>query len=150
MNRTQPEIRKISPEDTYAIRLELLRPGHPIEDAMFPGDRDPETVHFGAFSGEDHVGIATLLRAAFPAQPDVTGAWQLRGMATLPSVQGLGFGRALLAACVEHARSRSAELLWCNARSHAIGFYERAGFQCVGDEFHIEDAGPHFRMWVRP
>ena len=143
------EIRQITAEQTYPIRLDVLRPGRPLSEAIFAGDNDPETVHFGAFENGEQLGIASLYRAPFPHRPDVTDAWQLRGMATLPRVQGKGFGRALVDACIDHARAQGGRILWCNARSHAAGFYERAGFQVSGEEFHIPDVGPHFRMWLR-
>jgi predicted GNAT family N-acyltransferase len=36
--------------------------------------------------------------------------------------------------------------VWCNARTPARGFYERAGFAAVGEEFALPDIGPHFLM----
>ncbi len=78
--------------------------------------------------------------------PDVSPAWQLRGMATLPEVQGAGFGKALLDACVTAARKNGAALLWCNARTSAAAFYSKNGWEIVGGEFDIPTVGPHFRM----
>ncbi len=36
--------------------------------------------------------------------------------------------------------------MWCNARSGARTFYERAGFCVEGEEFEIAGIGPHFLM----
>jgi GNAT superfamily N-acetyltransferase len=143
------DVRQISAEETYPMRLEILRPGHPIEDAMFPGDLEESTAHFGAYSDDQLVGIVSIYRAPFPVYPEIANAWQLRGMATLPSVRGQGFGRALMIACLTRARMEGASLLWCNARTPALGFYRKYGLQEVGEEFQIEDAGPHYRMWIR-
>lgn len=33
--------------------------------------------------------------------------------------------------------------MWCNGRTVARGFYERHGYEAVGDEFVIEGVGPH-------
>jgi GNAT superfamily N-acetyltransferase len=81
-----------------------------------------------------------------PAQPGVSPAFQLRGMATLPEVRGAGFGRALLDACVAAARENGAAILWCNARTSAADFYAKNGWRIVGAEFDIPTVGPHFRM----
>jgi ribosomal protein S18 acetylase RimI-like enzyme len=62
-------------------------------------------------------------------------------------LQGSGLGRAVLTECIEHVRSAGAEVLWCNARLGALGFYERLGFATVGDEFDIAGIGPHYVMW---
>jgi ribosomal protein S18 acetylase RimI-like enzyme len=68
-------------------------------------------------------------------------------MATLPEARGRGLGAALLAACLDHARKQGAALVWCHARTSAVGFYVRAGFEVVGDEFVLPEIGPHFLMW---
>ena len=124
----------------------MLRPGFPRETAVFAGDELAETKHFGAFDGARLVGVASIYFASFPAQPDVSPAWHLRGMATLPEVRGAGFGRALLDACVAAAREKGAALIWCNARTSAAKFYTKNGWQIIGAEFDIPTVGPHFRM----
>lgn len=64
-------------------------------------------------------------------------------MASSPAVRGRGFGAAVLRAGMAEARARGAEVLWCNGRSSARGFYEHQGFTAVGEEFVLEPAGPH-------
>jgi ribosomal protein S18 acetylase RimI-like enzyme len=93
------------------------------------------------------LGIASLYFAEMPDQPGFP-AYQLRGMATAPEARGRGLGRALVHACIAFAREDGAELVWCNARVGAVGFYHKQGFEIVGDEFEIPDVGPHFRMWI--
>jgi GNAT superfamily N-acetyltransferase len=141
-----PVIREISAAETYPLRLPILRAGLPPESAVFPNDDAPATVHFGAFRGAELVGIASLYPAPLPEMPQRLPAWQLRGMATLPEVRGAGYGRALVEACLAHARASGAAILWCNARSPAVKFYEKHGLQTLGEEFEIPTAGPHFRM----
>ena len=67
-------------------------------------------------------------------------------MATEPDVRGVGFGTALVAACVEHVAAAGGGELWCNARLAAVGFYRRVGFDVVSDEFEIPGIGPHVVM----
>jgi GNAT superfamily N-acetyltransferase len=132
-------IRAITAAETIAVRWPVLRPGFPRETAIFAGDDAPAALHFGAFDSESLVG-------AMPERPEVSPAFQLRGMATLPEVRGAGFGRALLDACVAAARENGATLLWCNARTSAAAFYGKNGWQILGAEFDIPTVGPHFRM----
>ncbi len=139
-------VRVISAEDVIAVRWPILRPGFPRETAIFPGDEDGETRHFGAFVGGQLVGVASIYRATFPEKPQLTG-WQLRGMATLETARGLGFGVALLEAAEEYARQESGALAWCNARVTAAEFYCRHGWQISGETFDIPTVGPHFRMF---
>ena len=143
------EVRLITAAETWPLRQAVLRPGRPVAAAQFPGDDDSITKHFGAFGGGSLLGIASLFRAEMPEQPGVP-ALQLRGMATAPEVRGAGFGRALILTCKVFARENGAPLLWCNARTGAVGFYRKLGFEIVGAEFNIPDVGPHFRMRMRP
>jgi GNAT superfamily N-acetyltransferase len=140
-------VRPITAEETIAVRWPILRAGLPRETAIFPGDSSPETQHFGAFDGGQLIGVASIYRAPLPERPEAAGAWQLRGMATLPEVQGRGFGRALVEACLAAVRGAGGTILWCNARTPAAGFYRRQEFAGIGEEFEIPTAGPHLRMW---
>src|SRR5438309_2062813 len=142
------DIRLISAAAALTVRHPVLRAGLPLETAIFPDDDAPETQHFGAFADERLVGVASIYRAALPERPEVDSAWQLRGMAILPEFRGRGLGYALLAACVEAACRQPATLLWCNARTPAVGFYRKHGFLALGGEFEIPSAGPHYRMWL--
>lgn len=140
------EVRAVAAAETWPLRLAVLRPHRPLAAAQFPGDDLPTTKHFGAFQGAALVGITSLFLAEFPARPGVP-ALQLRGMATAPEVRGAGFGRALVAASVAYTRERGIKLIWCNARTSALGFYGKLGWEISGPEFEVPDVGPHFHMW---
>jgi len=139
-------VRRISAEETIAVRWPILRPGFPRETAIFPGDEVDSTIHLGGYVDGRLVGVASIYIAAMPGHPEVTAAWQLRGMATLPEVRGAGVGRALLTACEDAARGVAGAFLWCNARVTAAEFYRKHGWCVIGDEFDIPTVGPHYRM----
>jgi GNAT superfamily N-acetyltransferase len=123
----------------------VLRAGLPQESAILPHDDDAETVHLGAFDGDRLVGVATFFPDPCPGR-SAARAWRLRGMATLADRQRRGTGRALIAEGVEAARSDGAELIWCNARVTAHGFYEKTGFRTVGAPFDLPPVGAHYVM----
>ena len=52
-------------------------------------------------------------------------------MATDPTVRGPGAGRALVAEGLARVAARGGDLVWCDARVAAVGFYERMGFTVV-------------------
>jgi len=136
--------------------MAVLRPGRPEAECEFEGDDDELTFHAGAVLDGRVVSIASLYVEARPddaaggaaAGPDHAAgtAWRLRGMATEPDLQGCGAGRVALDACEAFAREHGATLLWCNARTPAVGFYERMGWQVLGTEFDIPTVGPHLVM----
>jgi len=145
MSSFASEVREISAAETWPLRLAVLRPGRPLESAQFPSDDAPATRHFGAFRDGRLLSIASLYLAEMPEQKGLP-AFQLRGMATAPEARGKGLGRALVHSCMAFARGHGVQLLWCNARTEAVGFYRKLGFEVLGGEFLIPDVGPHFRM----
>ncbi len=136
------------------LRTRVLRPDWPAGRLLtFAEDGLAATVHVAAGPAGAVVGVATVYPQSPPAGvfadvPDVPAgaAWQLRGMATDRSARGTGVGAAVLAACVAAVAGRGGALLWCNARTSAAGFYERAGWTPAGGVFDVPGVGPHVRM----
>ncbi len=146
------QIRPITAAETRPLRGLVLRPGQPPESLVYPGDDAPDSFHAGAEIDGEIVGIASIFPEPMPLAPDAdinpANAFRLRGMATRPDLQGSGLGSGVLLYCIEHLRDIGTPILWCNARTSAIGFYQRLGFETVGDEFDIAGIGPHYVMWT--
>jgi ribosomal protein S18 acetylase RimI-like enzyme len=140
------DIQRISAADTRQLRHVVLRPHQRPEELVYPGDDAPDTRHLGLYVGGEQLGVASLYREPEPGTKD-DGAWRLRGMAVPSKYQGMGYGAALLRACMEHARHQGGTLLWCNARTPAAGFYRKLGFEVKGNEFELPGIGPHYLMW---
>ena len=68
-------------------------------------------------------------------------------MAVLRPWRGQGVGRALLRAAVAGAQAAGVRTVRLNAQVHALGFYEREGFEPFGEEFI--DAGIAHRAMQR-
>ena len=66
-------------------------------------------------------------------------------MAVLKDWRGRGAGRALLEALLDCAVRQGLTCVTLSAQTHAIGFYERAGFHVVGELF-IDAGIPHRKM----
>lgn len=131
---------------TRALRRAVLRPDHPAHAPM-PGDSD-DAIHLAAWDGTELVGAVALLPRPFPPRPEVSNALQLRGMAVAPDRRGAGIGALVFAAALGIADSRGDELIWCNARTSAVGFYERLGLRTEGAEFTFSETGiAHYLMW---
>lgn len=141
------EIRLVDGARTQELRRAVLRPNWPIGSPMH-GDENPDAIHVAAFEGSELVGCCLILPRPYPARPDEPGAWQLRGMATVPHRQGQGIGTAVVLAALEQATKRAGRLIWCDARTTAVPFYQARGFAPEGVEFlHAESGIPHYRMW---
>ena len=73
------------------------------------------------------------------------GLAQIGRMAVIDRARGKGIGIALLRFLEDEALGRGARRFTLNAQVSARRFYEKAGYQAVGEVF--DDAGiPHVRM----
>ena len=127
-------------EALYDLRWRVLREplGLARGTERIAADFDSGAVHIGAFDAESRlVGCASLI----PAESGL----QLRAMAVDPMRQGAGIGAAILTSAAEVAREHGVSL-WCEARAHAVGFYERSGWVIESDLFDVPRIGPHYRM----
>lgn len=140
---------------TLDLRQRVLRPDQRIDELARPGDDHPLTAHFGAFYEGRLAAVATIM----PEQePDGPGLWRIRGVATEPALQGRGHGRAVVEACLAHARAHrgacvavrgqghAREVAWLNGRVPSRGFYEGLGFRVVGEPFDTPPSGAHLRF----
>ena len=138
-------IEQVDAAATYPLRAQELRQGRPVE---IDEDDAPYTLHLAArIDGGEIVGVVRFHPRDCPWRVG-EGSWQLRGMATDPRVRGLGAGRALVAEGLARLAARGAELVWCDARKDAVGFYQRIGFTIVTDEYDLRPVGPHRGMWI--
>lgn len=139
-------IEPIQPKDTLLIRKQILRDNKALP-CEFQGDFDLDTFHLGAFYEKKLVGIASFMKQSVNF---LNGSqYQLRGMATLPEVRGLGYGKELIHQGIVQLQDKNIKYLWCNAREVAIKFYEKLGFTIHGKPFNIEHAGIHYKMYIK-
>jgi predicted GNAT family N-acyltransferase len=137
---------EVAAEVTHALRRAVLRPDG--GDVVWAGDEDPATFHLAARTPDGRVvGVVRFSPAACPWRP-AEHPWQLRGMATDATVRGAGAGRALVVAGLDAVAARGGDLLWCDARVAAVGFYERMGFTVVTEPYDKPGIGPHLGMLV--
>jgi predicted GNAT family N-acyltransferase len=142
-------IEQVDAAATYPLRAQELRQGRPVE---IEEDDAPYTLHLAARlsdggEGGEIVGVVRFHPRDCPWR-DTEGSWQLRGMATDPRVRGHGAGRALVAEGLTRLAAQGAQLVWCDARKAAVGFYERIGFVVVTDEYELSPVGPHRGMLI--
>ena len=138
-------VERVPPERTHALRGRVLRPNMPERAAV--ADATPGAASFAAVDSDGEVvGTVIVYPEDCPWRHD-PGAWRLRGMATAPELRSMGIGSAVLAAALDHIAAEGGSLVWCNARTPARAFYERAGFRVHGDEWVDPEIGPHVAMW---
>ncbi len=137
-------VREIAPAASADLRRDVLRGGRPVP---LPGDEGP-AFHVGVYDAGVLVATGNVRATPVPWLPDEAG-WRVRGMATDPGHRGRGAGALVLDALTAHAREHGGGVLWCNARTPAQRFYERAGLQTRGEPWDEPEIGPHVVMWRR-
>jgi GNAT superfamily N-acetyltransferase len=145
----------VPPWTTWPLRQEVLRPGRAVRDCVYPGEDDPTTAHGAALRRADASGggdlvvlaVGVVLAEPPPWDPGRADGWRIRGMATRAAMRGQGLGRQVLDLLVGHVAGHGGGLVWCNARTPALGLYERAGFAPRGEVFELPEIGPHQVMW---
>lgn len=141
-------IKEISAQETFIVRHSVLRKGKSIETCAFEGDDLETTHHFGLFEDLNLIGIISLFLKTNPIFAENLQS-QIRGMAILESHQKKGFGEALVKHCEEYCFSNQFDLIWFNARTTAVGFYKKMGYEIEGNSFDIPEVGEHYLMYKK-
>lgn len=131
---------------TIPLRQQVLKPHLSRDQCYMPEDFLTTTFHIGVLFGGELITVCTFmleshehLHAGFP--------YRLRGMATDSRYWDQGFGSIALQEGISHLRKLRCDLLWCNARQNAFGFYQKHGFNFYGPMFDIDRIGPHKVMY---
>ncbi|MBB5639357.1 putative GNAT family N-acyltransferase [Pedobacter cryoconitis] len=138
-------IRRISKEDTLPLRSQVLRANRPLEDCVFATDDIEGGFHLGCFENGELISICTFIPENYKEKGE--GGYRLRAMATNPAFAGQGFGAKLINFALNELRLVHASYIWCNARTVAVGFYNRLGFEVISEEFEVPGIGPHYDMF---
>ncbi len=99
---------------------------------------EAEQLHFGLFDGEQLV-------ACVIAVPLSANEAKIRQTAVAPSHQRQGLGGGIMRQVEAILAARGYTLLSLHARSSAVGFYAKLGYDTVGEEF-TEVTIPHRKM----
>lgn len=143
------EVGIISAEETYPLRLKVLWPHkNSLNECGIDVDDLSGTFHVGAFKNGELVSIGTFLIQKNEKFKEKI-QYRLRAMATSPVVRGENFGKKIIDFALEELQNRKVELLWCDAREFALGFYEKMGFTVVGDFYDVPKIGPHKLMYKK-
>ncbi|MDP8246066.1 MAG: GNAT family N-acetyltransferase [Candidatus Hinthialibacter antarcticus] len=143
VHQQSASLRLAAVEEIIQLRRDVLIIGTDRTSPEFDGDHGANTRHFGAFIEQSNICCLSWMLSEIDEAP----AWQLRGMATHPNDRGSGVGRELLKFSENYVASESEiRQFWCNARTGAVGFYQKQGWLVCSDEFLISGVGPHFKM----
>ncbi|RYG12349.1 MAG: GNAT family N-acetyltransferase, partial [Chitinophagaceae bacterium] len=128
------------------LRSKILRNGLPQAECIFPTDEVDGAFHLGCFIGETLISVASFFPNNYAGRE--TLGYQLRGMATDTAFAGKGYGAQLIDFAISRLNATQATHIWCNARTSAVEFYKKKGFNLTSEEFEIKGVGPHYEMII--
>ena len=141
-------------EACFAVRKEVFVGEQGVPEDIEYDAYDAVAVHVLAVRDDGvPLGTGRLLHgeaAAAKTGGDLT-VGSLGRLAVAQEARGLGIGVALVRAIEETARARGLAAVDLHAQTHALGFYERLGYEAYGPEY--PEAGiPHraMRRVLRP
>lgn len=144
------QIKEILAKQTYELRHPLLRKGQPYDSCQLENDNHPQSIHLGAYSSSQLVGILSAMPNCCPDYNDQI-AFQLRAMAVHPEFQRRKIASQLIQNIVRRLKEDSkVENIWLNARVNVNALYLNNGFQAIGSPFEIKPIGVHQRFikWI--
>ncbi|HTE27192.1 GNAT family N-acetyltransferase [Flavitalea sp.] len=119
-----------SPEYQQMVQLrnDILR--KPLGLSFTPEElaNEKDEILIAAFEDEKMLGCCMLVKSG-------GSTVRLRQMAVLNNLQGKGIGRALMQFAENIARDLGYKKLTMHARVTAVGFYEKLGYEVVGEMF---------------
>ena len=127
-------IEQVTAADTHVVRREVLRSHAPSLGVETPADDHPSALHLAARVGSEIIGVVSAAPSEGPVDGG-PGSWRLSGMAVRGPWQAHGVGSALIERLVREVMARRGRLVWAQARDTALAFYERHGFQVIGEAF---------------
>ena len=131
-------IKAIQWQQALPIRHQVLWPDKPESFCKIDGDEAAS--HYGTYIDDELVSVASIYIDGRSAR--------LRKFATLPIHQGKGIGSKVISHIVSDLQKTGIERFWCDARTSAVGFYQRFGLEQQGEEF-LKSGIPYFKMEVK-
>jgi len=125
----QIQIEQIRYELTWRIRHAAMYPE--LDFNVVKLENDSDGMHFGLYADDYLKSVISIFNEG--------SVYQFRKFATLPPVQGQGYGTLLLEHIIDYVRQQGTTLLWCNARLSVATYYERFGFVRTNKSYKKQD-----------
>jgi GNAT superfamily N-acetyltransferase len=138
------EVRRVPAQELYELRRRVLRNNDPDKKVVDDRDEEDTARHYGGFLGDTLVACGSFYPSTSPVNQELR-TYQLRYLATDPTMQGRGYGRRLLEVAEDDLVGLSVQQLWANGRNTALKFYFGVGWLAVEGSEHLspETKLPH-------
>ena len=124
----------------YNLRYEILRKPWNQPPQSTRDEHEDISVHV-LMVDDNGQGVATgRLQINSPEEG------QIRSMAVADAWQDKGLGRKIMEHIEQVANERQLKRIVLDARSEAVGFYEKMGYKVIADSYFLFNTIQHYRM----
>jgi len=138
----------VKSEDLLNLRSKILRNNLDPNLCRFPGDKEINTFHVGAFNGNTLIGGVSVMKNECKKK-ELPNCFQLRGLFVDKEFQHNGIGKTIVNFVENRLRDSGVNYLWMNARESAVLFYLKLNYSNSKISYVINEIGLHYLMYKK-
>ena len=138
----------VNSEDLLNLRSKILRNNLDPNLCRFPGDKEINSFHIGAFNRNTLVGGVSVMKNECKKKK-LPNCFQLRGLFVDKEFQKNGIGKTIVNFVENRLRDSGVNYLWMNARESAVLFYLKLNYSNSKISYVINEIGLHYLMYKK-
>ena len=138
----------VKSDDLLNLRSKILRNNLDPNLCRFPGDKEINSLHLGAFNGKTLIGGVSVMKNECKKK-ELPNCFQLRGLFVDKEFQHNGIGKTIVNFVENRLRDSGVNYLWMNARESAVLFYLKLNYSNSKISYVINEIGLHYLMYKK-
>jgi GNAT superfamily N-acetyltransferase len=138
----------VKSDDLLNLRSKILRNNLDPNLCRFPGDKEINSFHVGAFNGNTLIGGVSVIKNECKKK-ELPNCFQLRGLFVDKEFQHNGIGKTIVNFVENRLRDSGVNYLWMNARESAVLFYLKLNYSNSKISYVINEIGLHYLMYKK-
>ena len=138
----------VKSDDLLNLRSKILRNNLDPNLCRFPGDKEINSFHIGAFNGNTLIGGVSVIKNECKKK-ELPNCFQLRGLFVDKEFQHNGIGKTIVNFVENRLRDSGVNYLWMNARESAVLFYLKLNYSNSKISYVINEIGLHYLMYKK-
>lgn len=138
----------VKSDDLLNLRSKILRNNLDPNLCRFPGDKEINSFHIGAFNGNTLIGGVSVMKNECKKK-ELPNCFQLRGLFVDKEFQHNGIGKTIVNFVENRLRNSGVNYLWMNARESAVLFYLKLNYSNSKISYVINEIGLHYLMYKK-
>ena len=138
----------VKSDDLLNLRSKILRNNLEPNLCRFPGDKEINSFHLGAFNGNTLIGGVSVMKNECKKK-ELPNCFQLRGLFVDKEFQHNGIGKTIVNFVENRLRDSGVNYLWMNARESAVLFYLKLNYSNSKISYVINEIGLHYLMYKK-